>query len=111
MIIRAQDADVTPVENGINRQILGHDDHLMLVRVTLAPGAVAALHSHPHRQVTYVERGTFQTTVDGVTSVLGPGDCYFVPPGITHGVVAVDAGVLIDVFTPAREDFLPGVQP
>jgi quercetin dioxygenase-like cupin family protein len=36
------------------------------------------------------------------------GDCWFVPPGALHGVVAIEGGALIDVFTPARADFLVG---
>lgn len=91
---------------GIMRQVLGHDPHLMMVRVTFTRGATAAVHAHPHRQVTYIESGTFEATLDGTTRHLGPGDCYFVLPNVRHGVVALDAGVLIDVFTPAREEFL-----
>ncbi len=106
MIIKAEDASVLQVDAGVTRQILGYDAHLMLVRVTFDRGAVATLHAHPHRQVTYVERGTFRATIDGSTSILRSGDCYFVPPDLEHGVVAVEEGVLIDVFTPAREDFL-----
>ena len=109
MIVKGEDATVQQVEPGITRQVLGHDGHLMMVRVTFSRGAVAALHAHPHRQVTYVERGAFQATVDGATAVVRPGDCYFVPPDARHGVVALEDGVLIDVFTPAREDFVaPG---
>lgn len=106
MFILADTARVDVVEGGITRQLLGHDSHLMLVRVTFTEGAVGALHSHPHRQVTYVESGVFEVTIDGRTHTIGAGDCYFVPPDVRHGAVALEAGVLIDVFTPAREDFL-----
>jgi quercetin dioxygenase-like cupin family protein len=99
MIVKAQQAQVVQVDAGVTRQILGHDPQLMLVRVTLRKGAVAALHTHPHRQVTYVESGAFEATVDGSTT-------YLVPPGAPHGVTALENGVLIDVFTPAREDFI-----
>jgi len=104
-VFRAQ-RPVAKVEPGITRQVLGHDDHLMMVRIAFRQGAVGTLHQHPHRQVTYVEAGRFETTVDGSTTVLAAGDCFFVPPGIRHGVVALEDGALIDVFTPAREDFL-----
>ena len=106
MIVTATEAPVIPVDPGVTRQILGHDPQLMLVRVTLDTGAVAALHSHPHRQVTYVESGAFEATIGGSTRVLHSGDCYLVPPDVRHGVRALEAGVLIDVFTPAREDFI-----
>lgn len=106
MFVKAHEAKVEQIEPGVTRQILGHDPHLMLVRVTLKKGAVATLHSHPHRQVTYVESGTFEARMNGRTAVLAAGDCYLVPPDIPHGVVALEDGVLIDVFTPAREDFI-----
>src|SRR5262245_27145207 len=106
MFILADTARVDVVEAGITRQLLGHDPHLMLVRVTFAKGAVGAQHSHPHRQVTYVESGLFDITIDDRTHTIGAGDCYFVPPDTRHGAIAREAGVLIDVFTPARADFL-----
>ena len=91
---------------GVRRQILGYGPDLMLVRVQFEPGAVGALHHHPHRQVSYVESGRFEVTVDDERAELGPGDCFFVTADRVHGVVAREAGTLIDVFTPAREDFL-----
>jgi quercetin dioxygenase-like cupin family protein len=106
MIIRGQDAPTMPAEPGVTRQILGHDPELMMVRVTFEKGAVGYLHSHPHRQVTYVERGRFEFVLNGTTSTLEAGDCWFVPPGVPHGATAVEPGVLIDVFTPARAEFL-----
>jgi quercetin dioxygenase-like cupin family protein len=74
--------------------------------VDFEAGAVGALHHHPHRQASYVAAGRFEVTIDGERSELGTGDCFFVTADRVHGVVAKEAGTLIDVFTPAREDFL-----
>jgi quercetin dioxygenase-like cupin family protein len=104
--VHGGDAAWQPTEPGVRRQILGHGPDLMLVRVDFEPGAVGALHHHPHRQVSYVAAGRFEVTIDGVSSELGVGDCFFVKADLVHGVVAREAGTLIDVFTPAREDFL-----
>lgn len=106
MFVHAIEAPVEPVSEGFTRQVLGHDPGLMMVRVTFTRGAVGPPHRHPHRQVTYVERGRFEVTVDGQTSVLVAGDCFFVAPDILHGAVALEEGSLIDVFSPARMDFL-----
>jgi len=108
MIIRGREAPIDPAEPGVTRQVLGHDPHLMMVRVTFERGAVGYVHSHPHRQVTYVESGRFAFELDGVVTEMAPGDCWFVPPHARHGATAIEGGSLIDVFTPAREDFLPG---
>lgn len=91
---------------GVSRQILGYDAQLMMVRVRFEAGAVGALHHHPHRQVTLVESGRFQVTLAAEAQLLEPGDSFFAAPDVEHGVVALEAGVLVDVFTPAREDFL-----
>lgn len=106
MFFCAQDAPVVPVGDGVTRQILARDPQLMLVRVTFAKGAIGYLHTHPHRQVTFVESGRFEATMGDEKRLIGPGDSYFAPPDVPHGVVALEDGVLIDVFTPAREDFL-----
>jgi quercetin dioxygenase-like cupin family protein len=106
MIIRGHEAPIEPAEPGVTRQVLGHDPELMMVRVTFTEGAVGYIHSHPHRQVTYVERGRFRFTLGGEVTEMAAGDCWFVPPDAPHGVVALEAGALIDVFTPARADFL-----
>src|SRR4051812_30736992 len=91
---------------GMRRQILGHGPDLMLVRVEFEVGAVGALHHHPHRQAAYVVSGRFEVTIDGQTTELTEGDCFYVAADRVHGVVAREAGTLIDVFTPARLDFL-----
>ena len=106
MIIRGHDAPTEPAEPGVTRQVLGHDPELMMVRVTFAQGAVGYIHSHPHRQVTYVEHGRFAFVLDGTVTEVAQGDGWFVPPGVRHGATAIEAGALIDVFTPARADFL-----
>ena len=104
--VRGGDAAWAELGGGVSRQILGYDAQLMMVRVRFHAGAVGALHHHPHRQATLVESGRFQVEVGGETQVLEPGDSFFAVPGVEHGVVALEAGVLVDVFAPAREDFL-----
>lgn len=91
---------------GVRRKILGYDQELMLVRVEFEKGSIGYLHKHPHRQVTYIESGVFDVQLGAEKKKQGAGDCYFVPPGVEHGVVALEAGILVDVFAPAREDFL-----
>jgi quercetin dioxygenase-like cupin family protein len=78
----------------------------MIVRVEFESGAVGALHHHPHRQATYVAAGKFEVTIGGEKADLGVGDCFYTVADIEHGVLAREGGVLIDVFTPVREDFL-----
>ena len=92
---------------GIRRKILGFDASLMMVFVEFQKGAVGALHAHVHSQVTYIESGTFSVQIGAEKKTLRSGDCYFIPSNVLHGAVALEKGTLVDVFAPAREDFVP----
>lgn len=104
--VRGDDAAWEIMGPGVRRQILGHGDDLMIVRVEFEAGAAGALHHHPHRQATYVAAGRFEVTVGDVSRTLAAGDCFFAAAEVPHAVRALDAGTLIDSFTPARADFL-----
>ncbi|MGV3550960.1 cupin domain-containing protein [Rhizobium sp.] len=101
-------ADVVWTETGPGnrRAVLSERPELMLVAFGFEPGAVGALHSHPHTQVSYVAEGSFDVTIDGVTRRIEAGGSYIVAPNLVHGVVALEKGLLIDTFTPRRDDFL-----
>mgnify|MGYP000933821257 CR=1 FL=1 len=92
---------------GQTRKILGAGGSLMMVEVTFAKGAVGTVHSHPHEQVSYVVRGSFEFNLDGDKRTIMAGDSVYVPSNVKHGVMAFEEGsVIVDVFTPQREDFL-----
>jgi quercetin dioxygenase-like cupin family protein len=99
------DGVVTPLDGSSRRVILSLPE-LMLVEFTFIKGGIGALHSHPHIQTSYVAAGVFEVTIDGVTETIAAGGAYIVPPGLVHGVKALEAGKLIDSFTPRRDDFL-----
>ena len=101
-----EDTVWTEVAPGNRRAVLCERPELMLVAFSFDEGAIGALHSHPHTQVSYVAEGTFDVTVDGVNTRLGPGSSFIVAPNLVHGVVALTPGLLIDTFTPRRDDFL-----
>ena len=91
---------------GIVRQIMGYNDNLMMVKVKFETGAIGTPHTHPHTQTTYVASGVFEFTTDGETKIVRPGDGVYMKQGILHGCICLEAGVLIDTFSPMREDFL-----
>lgn len=94
------------VGNGITRQIYGYDDKIMLVKAKFEKGGVGQLHSHHHSQVTYVDSGVFEMTIGDDKKIIRKGDGFYVPPHVVHGCVCIEEGMLIDVFSPHREDFL-----
>jgi quercetin dioxygenase-like cupin family protein len=95
-----------PAGEGIRRKVLTYNADVMMVRVAFQAGAVGTPHSHPHIQCSLVETGVFDVTIAGRTERLKQGDSFLVPPNAVHGAVAIEAGVLLDVFTPMREDFV-----
>jgi quercetin dioxygenase-like cupin family protein len=105
-----RDWSTLPVErigHGIERQIIW-GERLMVCRLRLAPLVVTAVHSHPHEQITIVERGRALFTIGDEQRIASAGDVLHFPSGIRHGSTMLDEEVvLIDIFTPLREDFLP----
>ena len=100
--------DVTPIDlgGGTQRRILAYDGALMAVEVAFETGSEGAPHTHPHTQLSYVLSGSFRYSVEGDSVTLNPGDSIVVPGGLVHGTVCLEKGVLLDVFTPKRDDFL-----
>ncbi|MCY1721835.1 cupin domain-containing protein [Prolixibacteraceae bacterium Z1-6] len=94
------------VAPGVKRQITGYNNDIMMVLVKFEKGAIGTAHSHPHTQSTYVESGEFEVQMGDKKQLLKKGDCFFAPPNIVHGVVCFAEGILVDVFSPVREDFL-----
>lgn len=95
-----------PAGEGVVRQIMGYDGQIMLVKVKFKKGAVGTPHHHYHTQNTYVASGKFEFTVNGVKKVVSAGDGIYIEPDVVHGCTCLEAGVLIDCFSPMRADFL-----
>ncbi|MGO4909445.1 cupin domain-containing protein [Pseudorhodobacter sp. W20_MBD10_FR17] len=91
---------------GLTRKVAAYNDNVMCVEVHFETGTVAALHSHPHEQITYVISGRFEFVVGDETYVISAGDSLYKQPNIVHGATCLEAGKLLDIFTPKREDFL-----
>jgi len=92
---------------GIQRKIFGYDDQIMMVKVKFEQGAIGSVHEHPiHSQASYVESGVFEITVGDEKLILKAGDGFFAAPQTQHGALCMEAGILIDVFSPPRKDFL-----
>lgn len=94
------------VGEGLSRQIMGYDGQLMLVKVKFEKGAIGYVHEHFHSQTTYVVSGKFEVMINGEKKILEGGDGFYIEPDAPHGAVCLEAGILIDVFSPMRAEFL-----
>lgn len=96
------------VGKGVKRKIMAYDDNLMVVRVEFERGSIGSVHKHYHSQITNIEKGKFEIIIDNKRKILQSGDAYYIPPNTDHGCVCIEDGVLIDVFSPMRKDFISG---
>lgn len=94
------------VAPGMKRKIICYDERMMLVKVSFEKDAVGMLHHHYHTQISYVGTGIFVVEIAGKKEVLKSGDVFYAAPNQWHGVVCLEAGELIDMFSPYREDFV-----
>jgi quercetin dioxygenase-like cupin family protein len=106
MFVYNKDIVLEDLGSGVSRKILAYSDNIMSVEVHFEKGAVGPLHSHPHEQLTYVLSGKFEFTIGDETKIVSAGDALYKQPDIVHGCVCLEAGVLLDNFTPMRKDFI-----
>ena len=97
---------VEQLEPGIERQMIV-GENLMICRLRIAPNIVTPAHDHPHEQMTIVERGRALFTIGDEQRIAQAGDVLHFPSGTWHGATMLEEEViLIDIFSPIREDFL-----
>jgi len=106
MSLSARSFHPVAAAQGVTRQVLADSPELMIVANDFTTGACGAPHHHPHVQATLCQSGRFSFTVAGETFEVGPGDCFIVSSDAEHGCECLEAGRLIDSFTPRRDDFL-----
>jgi len=94
--------DWKTIGSGIQRQVLGYDNKVMLVKVKFEKDSCGKLHNHANSQVTYVESGTFEMTMGDTKRIIAKGDGYCATPYTLHRCVCIEAGMLVDAFSPLR---------
>lgn len=93
-------------EPGVKRKILNANGTLMMMEVHFEEGAQGYQHKHVHEQMSYCVQGSFRFTIDGVDTILKQGDTIYIPSNALHGTVALEPSILLDAFTPIREDLV-----
>ena len=94
-------------ESGLKRRVLAYNDKLFLAEHQMVKGWVGTVHSHPHDQVVYVVRGHLKVSCKGNSFEVRTGDSFVVRGGVEHGASAIEDSLVIDVFTPCREEYIP----
>jgi quercetin dioxygenase-like cupin family protein len=104
--IKSNDLQTEEMSPGVTRQIIGYDSNIMVVKVSFIKGSIGYKHQHPHQQVSYILSGKFEVDIDGKIENLVAGDAFIAPSNAEHEVKCLEDGIIIDSFSPLREDFL-----
>ncbi len=107
MLSSASEDGFRTMLDGVRLKTLVHGDRTLLTEVRIARGAVVPPHRHPHEQTGYLVSGALRFTVEGVDSDAHPGDSWNIGADVEHGAVGLEDTVLVEVFSPPREDYLP----
>lgn len=91
---------------GIQLKTLVHGDRTLLAEIRLVKGAVVPLHSHPQEQTGYLISGRLRFTIGEEEIEAEPGDAWSLPAEQEHGAEALEDTVVVEVFSPVREDYL-----
>ncbi|MFC0469067.1 cupin domain-containing protein [Halalkalibacter kiskunsagensis] len=90
----------------VNRRVLTDQGSIMVVEVELAEGFHGDVDQHVHEQVSYIKKGSCEFEVGGVKRILQVGDVQYIPSNVVHRVKVIEDCVILDVFTPIREDLV-----
>src|SRR5579871_3086686 len=104
------DWEVLPREQmnpSVSRRVV-HSAHMTIARLEMQKGAVVAEHSHVNEQVTMVERGALKFFIEGREQIVRGGEVLTIPPHAPHGVEVLEDSVVVDVFSPPRDDWKRG---
>ncbi|NBB89829.1 MAG: cupin domain-containing protein [Spirochaetes bacterium] len=104
---KLSDSEPETLFGSLTKRLAAYGGGLMAVQVHLPEGSVAPEHQHPHEQITYVIHGRVSYRIGAETGELAGGDSAYVPGDTGHEVTALEDTLVVDVFSPQREDFLP----
>ncbi|HCA30625.1 MAG TPA: cupin domain-containing protein [Ruminococcaceae bacterium] len=101
-----RDIDSEVCDSGVRRKVLAYTDSLMCVENHFEKGSIGAIHHHPHTQITYGVSGKFEFTIGREKYIVSAGDTLLKQKDVPHGCKCLEAGILLDIFTPMRKDFV-----
>lgn len=106
MLTERENIVVTYPFEGVERRVLAYNDKLMLVEHLLSEGSTFPLHSHEHEQIFYILEGKVKVICDGMEYEVKAGGSFVIAGGLEHSVYALEDTVSLDIFTPAREEYM-----
>jgi quercetin dioxygenase-like cupin family protein len=106
VVVAHEDGQESAPESGLKRRVLAYNEKLFLAEHEMVKGWVGTVHSHAHEQIVYVVHGHLKIMCQGRTVDIRTGDTFVVRGGVEHGASATEDSLVVDVFTPCREDYI-----
>lgn len=91
---------------GINLKTLVYGDKTLFTEFKMEKGSEVPKHSHPYEQTGYLISGKIQLSIEDEKFNVDPGDSWCIPMNIEHKAEITEDSVLIEVFSPVRDDYL-----
>ena len=108
-MFRTQDSrDYLKPVPGVEQKTLVYGEKTLMTEFVLKAGADIPSHSHPHEQSGYLVKGHIRLSIGKDIHDVHPGDAWCIPGGVAHGARTIEDAVAVEVFSPVREDYLPG---
>ena len=107
MFCKKDTAESRQIIEGVELSTLVHGEKTLMGQFKIAKGSAIPAHSHPHEQTGFLVSGKLRFNVDGEVMDAEPGDSWCLPGGVEHSAEALEDTVVIEVFAPVREDYLP----
>jgi quercetin dioxygenase-like cupin family protein len=111
MFKKSNVGNYTEIIEGVHIKTTVYGKSMLMTEVKLEKGTVIPAHKHPHEQTGYMISGNMDFLVNGAHHIAKPGDSWNIPGNIEHGATALEESVVIEVFSPVREDYLPYYTP
>jgi quercetin dioxygenase-like cupin family protein len=99
--------EATPINSlpGVIRRTLAVGQSMMICEFTFEENVTIPMHTHPNEQVGYVVDGLVEMIIDDEKFLLQKGDTYLTPSNVPHGAYLHKPTIIIDTFSPPREDY------
>ncbi len=91
---------------GVEQRTLTYGERMLMSAFELKKGAKVDTHSHPHEQIGYLIKGKLKFVVDNEEIIAQTGDSWCIPSGVEHSAEALEKSLIVEVFSPPREDFM-----
>ncbi|MCR5760535.1 MAG: cupin domain-containing protein [Sphaerochaetaceae bacterium] len=104
--VQKKDIKEKDLGQGLSRKVLAYSKDVMLVEMHFDKGSCGSVHTHPHTQISYVKSGVFEYSVKDEKRILHAGESVEVDPDTEHGCLCIEEGILLDIFTPMRDEFI-----